>query len=1026
MVRHLVIMLSAILFVSILCHDACAGKNEAESLWEAGSKATEAKRYPDAIRLFERSLTLCGNDIDCRWANLNGLGVVYDALDQNDRARSYYEQTLQLSRQRNNPDDLSNDLLNLGTLLYKGLERHQQALPLLEESLTLARRSGKQEDTALLLFHIGTVKTTLGRYSEAIRDLQESLGINRRLKNDVGISNALATLGQAYNMSGNYRQAAGHYDEAVAIQRRSRLDEDLCSSLNRKGLNEFDLRRIPSALTTFDEALKIARRLGDKRQEANILNNIGVVLKDAGQYEQARNHYQQALALAQQLGRKGMQAVASNNVGDVYAALGQQDKALAFYQESLRINREIGARQDIATNLNNIAMVYYQTKRYDDAIRWHQQALDLKRGIGNKLDIALGLSNLAAAYLFKGDLATAERLLDERRQLQINKSGVHLRHPGLVEIYLQTGRYNQALSLLQQQLPAALAGDQVVAEHEMQTGRALMGRGEYGLASRHLLKSYQLLEEMRSSVAERGSFLAAGGGGGRFRTYRSLTASVAEQALQNDPLVPELRNYGGSNAAAAFYFAEASKARTLIERVAESGRSSVAASSLPAASREEEQQLRQQLTALDAGREQAVRGGSVSYGQYQQQRQVLHRQLDQLVARLQREFPLYAAINYPRPVAAEQLPLAADELLLAYALGEDAGYLFVVRKGGVQRVVRIPLKRAALEEKVKNFLEPLTNRHQQDFSQPQAAELYRLLLSEGLSDVRPTDRLIIVPDGILGILPFEILALPAHAATKETSYLGDRYAVSYYQSASLLALKRTLAVGHPTRSLFALGNPDFGTAAGNRQGFRGLSVVPKQYGQPVLFPPLPETEAEVRRIAALLGTAIQPPDILLGSQATEAMLRKSPLGEYRYLHFATHASLPGMIQEVNEPFILLSQRDKQGGNDGFLTLSEVLDLKLHAELVMLSACVTGVGKEVEGEGVANFARAFQSAGAGSVVVSLWEVASEPAVEYVTLLYGYLKQGKPHALALKLAREQMRKKYPNPFYWGVFVLHGEGG
>lgn len=82
----------------------------------------------------------------------------------------------------------------------------------------------------------------------------------------------------------------------------------------------------------------------------------------------------------------------------------------------------------------------------DDAIRWHQQGSDLKRGIGNKLDIALGLSNLAAAYLFKGDLATAERLLDERRQLQINKSGVHLRHPGLVEIYLQTGRYNQALS----------------------------------------------------------------------------------------------------------------------------------------------------------------------------------------------------------------------------------------------------------------------------------------------------------------------------------------------------------------------------------------------------------------------------------------------------------------------------------------------------------------------------------------------------------------------------------------------------
>jgi len=1025
MSRQSIVPFIVLILVLSLYSLGFAGKNEAENLWEAGSKATEAKRYPDAIRLFERSLALCGNDVDCRWANLNGLGVVYDALDQNERARNYYEQTLQLSRQRNNPEDLANDLVNLGALLYKGLEQHQKALPLLEESLKLYRQIRKESEVALLLFHLGSVKTTLGRYPEAIRDLQESLAINRRLKNDAGTSNALATLGQAYNMSGNYSQAAGPYDEAIAIQRRSRLDEDLCSSLNRKGLNEFDLRRIPSALTTFDEALQIARRLGDKRQEANILNNIGVVLKDAGQYEQARNNYQQALMLAQKLGRKGMQAVASNNIGDVSAALGQQDKALTFYQESLRINREIGARKEIATNLNNIAMVYYQARRYDEAINWHRQALDLKRSIGNKLDIALGLSNLAAAYLFKGDLATAERLLDERRFLQMNKSGVHLRHPGLVEIYLQTGRYDQALSLLQQQLPSALAGDQVVAEHEMQTGRALMGRGDYAGASRHLLKSYQLLEELRSSVVERGTFLTAGGGGGRFRTYRALTASVAEQALRGDQAVPEVRNYGGNSAAAAFYFAEASKARSLIERVAENGRSSVAASGLPAVVREEEQQLRQQLVALEAGRDKAVRGGTAMYSQYQQQRQILHRQLDQLAARLQRDYPVYAAINYPRPVAADQLPLAVDELLLAYALGEDASYLFVVRKGGVQRVVRIPLKRSVLEEKVKDFLEPLTNRHQQDFSRQQAAELYQLLLAEGLSDVRVTDRLIIVPDGILGTLPFEILVKPADSSAKEASYLGDRYVVSYYQSASLLALKRTLPGGQPTRTLFALGNPDFGSTAGSQQGFRGLSVVPKQYGQPVLFPPLPETETEVRRIAALLGTAIQPPDILLGAQASETMLKQSPLGTYRYLHFATHASLPGMIQEVNEPFILLSQRDKRSGSDGFLTLREVLDLKLNAELVMLSACVTGVGKEVEGEGVANFARAFQSAGAGSVVVSLWEVASEPAVEYVTLLYGYLKQGKPHAQALKLAREQMRKKYPNPFYWGVFVLHGEG-
>ena len=104
----------------------------------------------------------------------------------------------------------------------------------------------------------------------------------------------------------------------------------------------------------------------------------------------------------------------------------------------------------------------------------------------------------------------------------------------------------------------------------------------------------------------------------------------------------------------------------------------------------------------------------------------------------------------------------------------------------------------------------------------------------------------------------------------------------------------------------------------------------------------------------------------------------------------------------------------------------MLGLKLNAEMVVLSACDTGRGKVMEGEGVANFARAFRHAGARSVVVSLWEVASDPAVEYMTLFYGHLKEGKSRAEALRLARQAIKAKYPEPFFWAVFILHGEGG
>ena len=192
----------------------------------------------------------------------------------------------------------------------------------------------------------------------------------------------------------------------------------------------------------------------------------------------------------------------------------------------------------------------------------------------------------------------------------------------------------------------------------------------------------------------------------------------------------------------------------------------------------------------------------------------------------------------------------------------------------------------------------------------------------------------------------------------------------------------------------------------------------------VSYPPLPETEDEIRAIAKLFGVPATPPDILLGVAASETNLRKADLKTYRYLHFATHADLPGKIQGIKEPFIILGQVENKAGDDGFLTLSKVLELKLNADLVVLSACSTGRGTLMEGEGVANFARAFQHAGARGVVVSLWEVASDAAVDYMKAFYGQMKSGQNKAEALRIARGQIKAKYPHPFFWSVFVLYGE--
>ncbi len=165
-------------------------------------------------------------------------------------------------------------------------------------------------------------------------------------------------------------------------------------------------------------------------------------------------------------------------------------------------------------------------------------------------------------------------------------------------------------------------------------------------------------------------------------------------------------------------------------------------------------------------------------------------------------------------------------------------------------------------------------------------------------------------------------------------------------------------------------------------------------------------------------------DVLLNIYASGSYFKRVELRRYRYIHLATHGDLPGKVQGIGEPFLLLGQVCNEEGEDGFLTLTDVIGLKLDAELVVLSACLTGRGELMEGEGVVNFARAFHHAGARSVVVSLWEVASREVVEYMKIFYRNLKEGKSKVEALRIARDEIKKKNPNPYYWGGFILHGE--
>lgn len=825
---------------------------------------------------------------------------------------------------------------------------------------------------------------------------------------------------EAYQQ-GKYEEALSSYEHSLRMARGKQFRKGITVNLIGTGFIYGLLGRYDKAFPLLEEALTVARELKLPHEVAVCLHSLGAVYFFSGQYDKALAHFEKALQLPQGFTLPREVALGRNSLGVAYGSLGEYDRALESFHHVIQMSQQLST-EEVATALNNIATVYLWQQRYPEA-----EQTSLK----------------------------AEQLWKKTRTPERGKAV-------LVEVYLATHRYEEALTLLRESPQSWRDSDNDSFEFHVRQGLALRGSGRLPEAASALLKAFSLGEEMRHRISQqpdRLDFFGFSSRLGRIRAYRALVATLAERALRGEVADPAFAPYGQSMAAYAFYFAEAAKARVLLETMAESARK-LEGVNLPPEIRLEEANLREQLFALDDQWARAYQRGEAALKTLQEKKQKLIRDRHDLIVRLRRDYPRYAALYYPQPVPPEALPLKAHEVLLEYALGEDATYLFRVRKGHVDKVWRLPVSKAELERQVTTLLQPLQQpggKGMSAFAPLLGHNLYRLLLAEALQDLPPGTQLMIVPDGILGLLPFETLVITPGKDIPDTRFVGETWQLHYYQSATVFAFLRMLAPSVAPKPFFALGHPIYDpqdpryvaylqgkplpsipAQALNSYAYRGFAT--QRTSEPATrgsrsaellnYPPLPDTESEVKTIASLFGTPPEPPDVLLHLAANETRLLQTPLSRYRYLHFATHADLSDALQGIKEPFLLLGQVEndiKLGEDKGLLTLTKVRRLRerLDADMVVLSACVTGHGLLREGEGVVNFVHAFHHAGARSVVVSLWEVSSNVAAEYMERFYQHLRAGKSKAEALFLARKEIKVRRPNPFHWAPFILHGEG-
>lgn len=1074
-------------------------KGVGDCLNTIGQVHMELDDYPKALEYYEQSLAIAktiGDKKSVGWC-LNNIGLVYADLSNYPKALEYYEQALEISREIGKKKGVGATLGNIGSV-YQDLSNYPKALEYQEQSLKILRDIGDKKSVGIVLQDIGSIYKGLSNYSKALEYYEQSLEIAKTIGDKPGVGSCLGSIGWIYLELGDYPKAFEFFKKALEICIEIEDKSGVSSNLNGLG----NIYRIygdyPNALKFFEQSLKIDKEIGDKSGIAERVAMIGLVYGELGNYSKALESLEQVIVVFREIGDKDRVKDCLSLIGRCYMVLGDYPKSLGYFEQSLKIAKEIGDRQGVGAALSNIGSVYGKLGNYSKALENQEQALEIFKGIGDKPAEIEVLAGIGDIYLKQEDYKKALGFF-----IESNNSF------GLGAVYNKMGNFQKALTYYEEALKIGLKIERpdILINSYFGMGESYEGLGKLEEAAASYISAVSIVDKLRSGLKKekhKTGFLSR-----TVQLYKKLVSALARLHIQGEELTDDdiLKNLGNIGEI-SFYIAENVKARSLIEMLA--GRMGTEETyRLPKNIIEKEQSLTHQIAKLNEQLEDAFKKDKELFEKKKETLNALEAELEQFTYELRESHPRYAAFKYPQPLSIKDIPITSNEILLEYHVSDEATYLFVVgqdkqKQNKLIKLIEVPISEEDLKEQINVFRHAFEDiRYMNEFDPMKAKELYGLLLAEGVKDLPVGSHLIIIPDGILNLLPFEALVVSTDNLNgnenlnlakdnigdlqvvgvkgkvsdteskilgyKDIEYFGDKWSTSYYQSGTVLGLNRTLGKKEQKwpKPLFALGDPVFDKednryvnyAEGKQEEIKLASLniessvrirsIIREKGY--TFRRLVETRDEVIQIGQMLDVN-NPWHIKLDMEASEAGVKGTDLLGYRYIHFATHGILENEIPYIQEPALVLNLVNNENGEDGYLTMSEVMGLNLSADMVVLSACKTGLGEDIGGEGIVGLTRAFMYAGSPSVVVSLWSVESKTTTDFMIAMYRYLEEGKDKAEAVRLARMDIRKKKyrtdtergvggimasermeqksnrvidtSHPYFWSPFILVGE--
>jgi CHAT domain-containing protein/Tfp pilus assembly protein PilF len=813
----------------------------------------------------------------------------------------------------------------------------------------------------------------------------------------------------ALGNAGKYSEAIPLAEAMLANLEKGPPTRDLAGAMNNLAQLYGDVGRDAEAEPLFKRALAIMEKtVGlDSVDIAPELNNLAALYQRQQRYAEAEPLFKRALALSEKQLPAGHPDIgrALNNLATNYERQDLHADSEPLFRRALAIYEKAAGPESpaVATLLSNLGQVVKAEGRYADAEPMIKRSLAIHEKVQgqNHPDVARSLNNLADLYQRQNRFADAEPLF--KRALAIRETVVGPDHPNtaasvnnLASLYQAEGRAADALPLMERMIARGRAQLQIALPVLFDAQQLIPSEKAFDQALDVIQHSTQ--SSAASAVNKLAVRLAAGND--RLAELVRKDQDLASEAEQLDKaIVAGLSKQAGRDPAASLR-----------------GRGRLAA-----------------IASERAG----------------------------LQKTLAAEFPNYAALSNPLPLKAREIQtlLSSDEAMVLFALGDKESFVFSLTRDNFDWK-KIPLGADAVSQKVAAFRRGLDIGQASDasgkahlFDLALANELYVTLLGpvEGL--VKDKRSLLVAPSGALTALPFHLLVTEKPAAAipekidgyRDAAWLLKRQAVSVLPSvASLKALRGFAQVDQAPKPMTGFGDPLFNPSGGGSEkrmasrSVTGVAYTDFWLGAGVdrarlsqALPQLPDTADELTAVAKDL--AVSASDIHLGADASETTVKRAPLSDYRIVYFATHGLVAGDVKGVAEPSLALSiPKQPTALDDGLLTASEVAQLKLNADWVVLSACNTIAGDKPGAEALSGLARSFFYAGARALLVTHWAVDSEAATRLTTSTFDLLKAepgiGRAEALRramLAYLNDTSAPKNAYPAFWGPFALIGEG-